>query len=93
MGNHDRSRSVKRWIELGFQAVYEYSIIYDKSYIFSHAPLDSLKECSHFYNIFGHIHGNPEIDTITTKGFCDSVERHQYKPVLWEDIKNSLLNN
>lgn len=83
MGNHDRSRSIRKWIELGFQAVYDYPIIYDACYVLSHAPLAGLTECSHFYNIFGHVHGNPAIDTVTAKGFCVSVERHQYKPILW----------
>ena len=90
MGNHDRSRSIKKWIELGFQAVYNYPIIYDSCYILSHAPPDSTADCDHFYNIFGHVHGNPAIDTVSDKGFCVSVERHQYKPVLWKDIKYAL---
>lgn len=90
MGNHDRSRSIKKWIELGFQAVYDYPVIYDTCYVFSHAPLDGLVDCGHFYNIFGHVHGNPAMDTVSVKGFCVSVERHQYKPVLWKDIRDAL---
>lgn len=90
MGNHDRSRSVKKWMELGFQAVYDYPIVYDTCYILSHAPIAGLIECVHFHNVFGHVHGNPEIDTVSDKGFCVSVERHEYKPVLWQDIKDSL---
>ena len=90
MGNHDQSRSVKKWIELGFQTVYDYPVIYDTSYILSHEPLTGLADCDHFYNIFGHVHGNPEIDTVTAKGFCVCVERHQFKPVSWEDIKRLL---
>lgn len=89
-GNHDQSRSIKKWIELGFQSVYDYPVIYDTYYILSHAPLATLTECGHFYNVFGHVHGNPAIDTVTKSGFCVSVERHQYKPVLWQDIKNTL---
>lgn len=90
LGNHDQSRSIKKWIELGFQAVYDYPIIYDSCYVLSHAPLAGLADCDHFYNIFGHVHGNPSFDTISDKSFCVSVERHQYKPVLWQEIKNAL---
>ena len=38
MGNHNRSRTIKKWIDLGFQAVYDYPIIYDTCYVLSHAP-------------------------------------------------------
>lgn len=92
MGNHDRSRSIKKWIELGFQAVYDHPVIYDNRFIFSHAPFTNNTECEHFYNIYGHVHGNPEIETITSKGFCVSVERHQYKPILWTYIKEMLIH-
>jgi calcineurin-like phosphoesterase family protein len=90
MGNHDRSRSIKKWIELGFKAVYEYPVIYDTRYILSHTPLDSITECSHFYNIFGHVHSNEQYETCNEKGFCVCVERHDYKPVLWRSIKDAL---
>jgi calcineurin-like phosphoesterase family protein len=82
MGNHDRKRSVKWWIEAGFDEVYKFPIVYEGKYILSHDVVELAKE-SPFINIHGHIHqykkDNPRYVNV-------SVEQIGYKPVLFESI-------
>jgi calcineurin-like phosphoesterase family protein len=82
MGNHDRKKPVRWWLDVGFNEVYPYPVVYEGTYILSHAMVDMFKG-SGFINIHGHIHnresGIPNCINV-------SVEKTGYKPVLLEDL-------
>lgn len=85
MGNHDKSHSVKWWLEAGFDWVSRYSIIYKYFYILSHEPI-YINSCMPYINCHGHIHSN----RFDSKQFVNcSVECIDYTPIDFEEIKNS----
>ena len=55
LGNHDRARSRKWWVETGFNEVISYPIIINNFYILSHEPVYIAKGI--YVNIHGHLHG------------------------------------
>ena len=56
IGNHDKHRGVKAWLELGFDEVYKYPVIVDNFFILSHAPM-YVNDSMPYLNIHGHTHG------------------------------------
>jgi calcineurin-like phosphoesterase family protein len=82
MGNHDRKKLVRWWLDVGFNEVYPYPVVYEGKYILSHAIVDMFKG-SRFINIHGHIH-NRESDIPNCINV--SVEKSGYKPVLLEGL-------
>jgi len=83
MGNHD-CLSHKRYLESGFEEVSRYPIIIDKFYILSHKPV-YLDENSEYINIHGHMHSKHILES---NYYNVSVERNNYTPVKFDDIKN-----
>lgn len=79
MGNHDVLR-VKDYYEAGFDYVSRYPIVIHKFIILSHAPLFVTNNLPYF-NIYGHVHNNPNYKTKSSSGWCVSVERQDYRPV------------
>lgn len=57
MGNHDFIYSPKNWIDIGFQEVYRFPIIYEEFYMLSHKP-QYLNKFMPYANVHGHIHLN-----------------------------------
>jgi len=55
MGNHDKGRNHIWWMDVGFNEVYKYPIIYDKFYILSHEPMYMMKDMP-YVNCHGHTH-------------------------------------
>lgn len=86
MGNHDHYK-VKWYYDLGFDRVYDKTIIINDFVILSHAPLMFLNENTPFFNIYGHVHDSPMYKTWSKTGCCVCVERHDYTPVSWRKIK------
>jgi calcineurin-like phosphoesterase family protein len=82
LGNHDRKRSVKWWMETGFDEVYKYPIVYEEQFILSHQIVELAKD-SPFVNIHGHSHQR-KMDNPRYVNVC--VEMTGYKPVLFETI-------
>jgi calcineurin-like phosphoesterase family protein len=82
MGNHDRKRSVKWWIETGFDEVYKHPIVYEGKYILSHDIVEAAKN-SPFINIHGHFHQHT-MDHPRYVNVC--VEMTGYKPVPLEAV-------
>jgi calcineurin-like phosphoesterase family protein len=76
MGNHDRKKTVRWWLDVGFNEVYPRPVVYEGKYILSHAMVDMFKG-SEFINIHGHIHnresGIPNCVNV-------SVEATGYRP-------------
>jgi calcineurin-like phosphoesterase family protein len=85
LGNHDRGKSFKWWMEAGFDEVYKYPIIYKDKYILSHEPIE-IDENMNYINIHGHIHNKT---TENKKQVNVSVEMLGYKPMLFEKIQKT----
>jgi calcineurin-like phosphoesterase family protein len=80
MGNHDRKKPVRWWLDAGFNEVYPHPVVYEGKYILSHAIVDMFKGSS-FINIHGHIHNR---ESGISNCINVSVEMTGYKPVLLE---------
>lgn len=83
MGNHDRQHSLRWWLDVGFDEVYPYPIIYDSFYILSHEPLYVSKKMP-YANIHGHTHSssfdNPQMVNV-------SVDVLGFVPFSFDEIK------
>ena len=86
MGNHDHWK-LKWYYDLGFNRVYDRKVIINDFVILSHAPLMFLNENCPFFNVFGHVHDSSAYQTWTKTGCCVCVERHDYTPVSFEELK------
>ena len=89
MGNHDRSFDVRHWMELGFAEVYPLPVLFEDFYILSHEPL-YVNTASPYANLFGHVHGNPTYRTVSARSYCACVERNNYAPVPFEQIRSQI---
>ena len=89
LGNHDRkiSKNVKKWIDVGFDEVYKYPILYKKFFFLSHEPIEHLTPQMPYANIHGHIHNNK----YESKQYVNAcVEQIDYTPVNIDVIINKL---
>lgn len=92
LGNHDyfhfdknKFKNVVDFFYLaGFEKVYDHPVLLDDFVILSHEPLNFVK--APFFNCFGHVHDNEIFSTYSKYGCCVCVERHDYKPIRWEEI-------
>ena len=87
MGNHDRNRSRKWFLDCGFNEVIKYPVIINDNIILSHEPIDNI-EGTLFRNIHGHIHGRhlsvpPYINV--------GLDVTQYKPCSLDNIIGSIV--
>ena len=57
LGNHDKARSRKWWLDTGFNEVSKYPIIIKDFFILSHEPVYISKSMP-YINIHGHLHSN-----------------------------------
>ena len=84
LGNHDR-RDMQFYYDKGFCRVYDKPVLLNNFIALSHEPLQWVQEP--MFNVFGHVHDNPNYATVSKRGFCACVERHGYRPVSWKEIK------
>lgn len=91
LGNHDNLK-FKDYYDLGFHRVYDHPIIIDNFYILSHVPLQWITEDMPYAHIFGHVHTQEMYRTYTRNTCCACIERHDYKPVEFEKIKQQFEN-
>jgi len=82
MGNHDRSRSIQFWQNVGFNEVVKYPIIAQGFFIFSHEPM-GMSKFMPYLNVHGHIHGN---ELNSDRHINVSLDVIDFKPVLLEDL-------
>jgi calcineurin-like phosphoesterase family protein len=75
-------KPVRWWMDVGFDEVYPYPIVYEGKYILSHAIVDMFRG-SAFINIHGHIHN---LESGIPNCINVSVEATGYKPVLLEEL-------
>lgn len=84
LGNHDNLKYMD-YINAGFNRVYDRPVLIQDYIILSHAPKFT-NLSTPYINIFGHVHDDPNIMTISPTGACVCCERWDYKPVLLDDI-------
>ena len=84
-GNHDRSENA-HYREAGFREVYDLPVILENFWILSHEPLYVCKNMP-YANIFAHVHANPIYKDFSEQSFCVSVERINYTPISFDEIK------
>lgn len=85
LGNHDRA-SISTYFKAGFREVIKYPILWNDSYILSHGPKLTMPNAPYF-NIFGHVHNDPDYEDVSLNGFCVSAERISYTPITFEEIQ------
>lgn len=88
MGNHDGG-SIRSYYDIGFDRVYDCPIIYNEFWMLSHEPL-YINENMPYANIFGHVHSNKEYKDFSSQSFCVSVERINYTPIEFSEIKQKM---
>lgn len=88
LGNHDRN-SPAVYRDMGFDESSRFPIIFEDFYILSHEPI-YLNENMPYANIFGHVHASPLYKTVSKNSFCVSVERINYTPIDFEEIKKQI---
>lgn len=91
LGNHDIADE-EFWRSCGFDFVSRYPIIYEGFWILSHEPLYVCRNMP-YANVFGHVHDSPLYKDYSEQSFCVSVERTDYRPVLFEQIVEKVTNN
>lgn len=86
MGNHDRGRSVATWLDIGFDVVIPYPILYQNQVLLMHEPPEAIPDTSPYFHIYGHVHTSPDYADHTTCSACVSLERINYTPALLDDV-------
>lgn len=92
MGNHDNFLSVREWMEVGFDEVYSYPLVYNEFIVMQHQPPQYINDTTPFFYIYGHVHSTEMYPTISKQSACVSTERWNYTPVSIDEIKRRVLN-
>lgn len=87
-GNHD-IYSNEYYRLAGFSEVYDKPVILDEFWILSHEPM-YVNVNMPYANIFGHVHASPLYQDFSKQHYCVSVERINFKPILYEEIKKAV---
>lgn len=90
MGNHDRHRTPREWRDLGFVECYPMPVIYQEFFMLSHEPM-YINANMPYANFYGHVHGNPSYKDACKQSVCVSVERINYMPVEFEQLKEKMI--
>lgn len=85
VGNHD-SPNVMRYYDMGFHRVYDNPVILDGFWMLSHEPL-YINANMPYANIFGHVHASKQYTNYSIQSFCVCVERIDYTPIEFGEIK------
>lgn len=87
LGNHDRGRTRSWWLDVGFDEVSEYAVIYKDFFFLSHEPMYMNKHMP-YVNVHGHIH-NQKYEGNHHFNIC--VEHWDYKPLSFEQIRDAVV--
>ena len=87
-GNHDTA-SNEEYRRYGFFEVYDRPVIIDGFWILSHDAL-YVNENMPYANLFGHVHGSPIFKDYSKQHYCVSVERIDYSPINFDEIKKAV---
>lgn len=85
LGNHDTEYK-EFYKSFSNIEVVDFPIIYEDFWMLSHKPLYVSMNMP-YANVFGHIHNNPMYVTHSARSFCVSVERINYTPIEFCEIK------
>lgn len=85
MGNHDTQTS-EYYLECGFDQVSQYPIVVADFWILSHYPM-YVNQNMPYANIFGHVHSSKVYRDYTGQSFCVCVERWDYRPIEYSEMK------
>ena len=88
-GNHDK-KSNEAYRQAGFTEVYDLPVILESFWMLSHDLL-YINTNMPYANIFGHVHNSPIIKDYSRQHYCVSVERIDYRPISFEEIKRRVL--
>lgn len=86
LGNHD-NHPIQFYYDAGFNRVYDRDVLLNDFIILSHAPKEFVK--APFFNVYGHVHDCSTYKTYSDDSCCVCVERHNYRPVCWEEIRQT----
>lgn len=89
MGNHD-TNDEKYYRECGFDGVYKYPIVFENFFIISHEPM-YINTNMPYANIYGHVHANPTYKDFSSRSFCVCVERNDYTPFSFDEIRKKIV--
>ncbi len=87
-GNHDVEEN-EYYRKAGFQEVYDCPILLESFWILSHEPL-YVNENMPYANLFGHVHNSPLFKDFSKQHYCVSVERTEYAPISFEEVKRCI---
>lgn len=87
-GNHD-TKSNQFYLDIGFERVYDKSVIVDEDVILSHRPIGG--NLGKFYNFYGHVHDDRTYPLIGERNACVCVERWEYAPVEFAKLKKAVM--
>lgn len=88
-GNH--CNHPNQWYrDCGFKEVYDKPIVFEEFYILSHEPMPFIEKKNIFKNIHGHVHNHRDYSTFSSNLSCVCVERHNYTPIDFENIKMNI---
>lgn len=87
-GNHDTKKN-QEYRACGFEEVYDYPIVYENFWILSHEPM-YINQNMPYANLFGHVHQSPQYMTYSKQHYCVTVERIDYTPIVFEEIKQKI---
>ena len=86
MGNHDRDRSVQKWMDIGFEWVSPFPVIINEYCVLMHEPPQYFNDACPYFYVYGHVHGTADYASHTEHSACVSIERLDYTPALLEDV-------
>lgn len=89
MGNHD-TQTPEWYRQCGFEEASPWPIIYEGFWILSHEPL-YINENMPYANIYGHVHANPTYKNYSRQSICVCVERIDYRPITFDEIRKKVL--
>ena len=82
-GNHDRPRTIKFWLDVGFKEVYRYPIIYNTHFLLSHEPLQNVP------NGYLCVHGHTHSKCLNSQYYYNvSCEVLNYTPINFNVIRD-----
>ena len=84
-GNHE-TESNQYYRGAGFAEVYDMPVLYEGFWLLSHEPL-YVNENMPYANLFGHVHANPLYRNYSRQHLCCSVERIDYRPIDFEEVR------
>lgn len=88
VGNHD-TPYLDIYEQFGNLEIIPYEIILDEFWMVSHKPKYVCLNMP-YANIFAHVHANPMYSSVSPRSFCVSVERINYTPIEFGEIKEKV---